>query len=248
MTPTGAKRLFRAVVPDGIYQWLAHHKRQVSMGRVRWGSLGRQTPIGTHWGHDRGQPIDRYYIERFLARHAADVQGRTLEVGDARYTRRFGASRVTRSDILHALPGNPEATFVGDIAHAVDIPSDAFDCVLFTQVLQYVFDVQAAVRQLHRILQPGGVALLTVPGIIKVDWGAMEQWPDCWRFTSRSVHRLFEQSFGPGNVRVESFGNVRAAVATLHGLAREDLRTADLDVHDPHYEVVIGVRAVKTRG
>ncbi len=247
MNPAGAKRLLRTVVPEGLYQWLAQHKRRVSRGWVRWGSFGRGGPISAHWGHDRGQPIDRYYIESFLAKHAADIQGRTLEVGDARYTKQFGAHRVTRSDILHALPGNPGATFVGDITHAVGIPDDAFTCLIFTQVLQYVFDVRAAVRQLHRILEPGGVALLTVPGIIKVDWGAMEQWPDCWRFTSRSIHRLFEESFGTGNVRVESFGNIRAAVASLHGLAREDLRTPELDQHDPHYEVTIGVRAVKAR-
>ncbi|RKH70107.1 methyltransferase domain-containing protein [Corallococcus aberystwythensis] len=247
MNPAGAKRLLRTVVPEGLYQWLSQHQRRVARGWVRWGSLARTTPISAQWGHDRGQPVDRYYIERFLAKHAADIQGRVLEVGDARYTQQFGASRVTRSDILHALPGNPAATFVGDIAQAPGIPDDAFACLLFTQVLQYVFDVRAAVSQMHRILEPGGVALVTVPGIIKVDRGAMERWPDCWRFTSQSVHRLFEESFGTGNVRVESFGNVRAAVAALHGLAREDLRAADLDLHDPHYEVTTGVRAVKSR-
>ena len=248
MNPARAKSLLRTVVPEGMYRWLAQHKRRVSSHWVRWGSLDRATPISAHWGHDRGQPIDRYYIERFLAGHADDIQGRVLEVGDARYTKQFGASRVTRSDVLHALPGNPDATFVGDIAQADDLPGDAFTCLLFTQVLQYVFEVRAAVRQMHRILAPGGVALVTVPGIIKADQGAMERWPDCWRFTSQSAHRLFEDTFGAGNVRVEAFGNVRAAVATLHGLAREDLRAADLDLRDPHYEVTIGVRAVKSRG
>jgi SAM-dependent methyltransferase len=245
MNPERTKRLLRTVMPGGMYSWLAHRKRRLSLGWVRWGSLGRATPISTRWGHDRGQPVDRYYIDRFLATHAGDIQGRVLEVGDDRYTSRFGAGRVTRSDILHALEGNPRATFVGDIARADHLPGQAFDCVIFTQVLQYVFDVDAAVRQLHRILKPGGVALVTVPGIIKMDWGAMERWPDCWRFTSRSAHRLFEEAFGAGAVRVESFGNIRAAIATLHGLAREELRVADLDFHDPHYEVAIGVRAVK---
>jgi len=212
---------------------------------VLLGSLGRTTPVGEQWGYDRGTPVDRWYIERFLSAHAADIQGRVLEVGDNRYTKRFGGGRVTRSDVLHAVPGNPDATFVGDIARADHLPGDAFGCVVFTQVLQYVFDVRAAVRQLHRILAPGGVALVTVPGIIKVDWGAMELWPDSWRFTSRSVHRLFEEAFGEGGARVEAFGNVRVAVAALHGLAREDLREADLALHDPHYEVTIGVRAVK---
>ena len=37
--------------------------------------------------------MDRHYIERFLAQHAVDVQGRVLEVGDDAYTRRFGGER-----------------------------------------------------------------------------------------------------------------------------------------------------------
>jgi hypothetical protein len=38
---------------------------------------------------------------------------------------------------------------------------------------------------------------------------------------------------------------VLAAIAFLHGLAVEDLTPAELDPHDPNYEVVIWVRAVK---
>ena len=34
-------------------------------------------------GRDRGTPIDRHYIERFLDEHRADIRGRVLEVRDA---------------------------------------------------------------------------------------------------------------------------------------------------------------------
>ena len=241
-----AKRGLRAVLPEVTFRSLAQQKRRLSLGQVRWGSFNRVTPISRIWGHDRGQPIDRYYIEGFLKKHAADIKGRVLEVGDPRYTKQFGGDRVTCSDILHALPGNPEATFVGDIAEGAGIPDDRFNCLIFTQVLHCCFDPKAALRHLYRILEPGGVALLTLPGIMKVDWGAMEHWPDYWRFTCRSAQRLFEETFGAGNVEVETFGNVRAALGFLHGLAQEDMRASDLDAHDPHYEVTIAVRAVKT--
>jgi hypothetical protein len=39
--------------------------------------------------------IDPYYIEEFLTRPAADVQGRVLEIVDGYGTRTFGSARVT---------------------------------------------------------------------------------------------------------------------------------------------------------
>jgi hypothetical protein len=43
---------------------------------VEFGSFRRLTPISRLWGSDRGQPIDRRYIENFLKRHAGDIRGR----------------------------------------------------------------------------------------------------------------------------------------------------------------------------
>ena len=52
------------------------------LGAVDLGDFNRVTPISSNFGFDRGTPIDRYYIERFLHRHTSDIQGRALEVGD----------------------------------------------------------------------------------------------------------------------------------------------------------------------
>jgi hypothetical protein len=46
-------------------------------------------------------------------------------------------------------------------------------------------------------------------------------------------------------VTVDTYGNVLAAIAFLHGLAREDLSDRELDVRDDFYPVVVAVRAVK---
>ena len=72
-------------------------------------------PVSRTFGFDRGKPIDRWYIERFLAEHAADVRGRVLEVAESTYTGWYGGDDVTTSDILYAAEGNPEATVVGDL-------------------------------------------------------------------------------------------------------------------------------------
>jgi len=71
---------------------------------------------------------------------------------------------------------------------------------------------------------------------------------DRWRFTTLSAQKLFEEVFSPVNVTVASYGNVLAANAFLHGLAGEELRPQELDHQDPDYELLITVRAIKSKG
>jgi hypothetical protein len=49
---------------------------------VDCGDLRRLTPLSRCFGFDRGKPVDRYYIENFLASRAGDVRGRVLEIAD----------------------------------------------------------------------------------------------------------------------------------------------------------------------
>jgi len=210
---------------------------------VRLGALGRTEPLSREWGYDRGTPIDRYYIDRFIEQHRADITGRVLEIKDSRYTNRLG-SGVTQRDVLDIDADNPRATFVTDLATADVVPSDTFNCCVVTQTLQYIFDVSAGVRHLHRVLRPGGVLLATVPGFSKMLDPAMG-YTDFWRFTPSSCERLFEPVFGKGNFVVESHGNVLTAIAFLSGMAQEELTRADFGHEDPLYPLIMTIRAVK---
>jgi len=203
------------------------------------------TPIDPNWGFERGTPIDRVYVERFVGNHAGDIRGRVLEIAAPDYTGRFGRD-IERVDILMATEGNPQATIVGDLTDAPQIPSDAFDCAIVTQTLQFVWDTRAALATLHRILAPGGVLLATMPGLTKISPPEDEEFGEWWHFTARSARRLAEEAFGEGNVEVQAYGNVLSAAAFLYGLAASDLRPEELDAHDRLYEVTIGLRAVKT--
>src|SRR5512146_1728616 len=107
----------RRMIPAPTRQWLMDiWKGQATprVSEVDVGSLNRLTPLSYHFGYDRGQPIDRYYIESFLQCSSTDIQGRVLEIGDRSYTERFGQDRVEVSDVLHVSSDNPDATFVGD--------------------------------------------------------------------------------------------------------------------------------------
>jgi SAM-dependent methyltransferase len=213
---------------------------------IEFGGLHRTEPISRHFGYDRGLPVDRHYIEQFLGRYREDITGRALEIGDDSYTRQFGGDRVTMRDILHIHEGNPKATIISDLSSGEGIPSDAFDCAIITQTLHLIFEPVKALRTLHRILKPGGVLLATVPGITPL---SVDEWSTTWywSFTSASVRRMCASVFGEKGVQVTAYGNVFAAMCFLEGIAVEDVTTAELDVRDPSYDVLITIHAQKFR-
>lgn len=205
------------------------------------GTVRRTAPVSRGFGADRGSPVDRYYIERFLAERRAAITGRVLEVKDAGYTRRFG-SGVTRADVLDVDRSNERATIVGDLQELDEVADDVFDCFVLTQTLLFVYDLEAAVGHAHRILKPGGTLLATVPVVSRV-MTTPGKLDDYWRFTQASCERLFGGRFG--DLEVVSYGNVLASTAFLRGLAAEELRRRDLDVVDPDYATLLGVAARK---
>jgi hypothetical protein len=236
----------KRIVPSILYRPILALWRQPH--RVYWGSLRRLVPMSRVFGLDRGVPICWYYIRNFLSFYAEDIRGHVLEIGDDSYTRKFGGDRVSKSDVLHVTEGNPKATIVADLTRADQIPSSTFDCIIFTQTLQHIYDVRTAIQTIHRILRPGGVLLATLPGISQISRYDMDRWGDYWRFTSASAHRLFGELWPPGCVIIEAFGNVLVAIAYLQGLASSDLRADELKFRDPDYQVLIAVRAVKPLG
>jgi SAM-dependent methyltransferase len=215
------------------------------VGFVRFGSLRRLRPISADWGSDRGDPVDRYYIEKFLSENSADIRGHVLEIGTNRYTKAFGDDRVTRNDVLHVAEEKPEVTIIGDLTAADHIPSNIFDCIILTQTLQFIYDVPAALKTAFRILKPGGVMLVTVPGISKISRYDMDRWGHYWAFTSLSIRKIFQSFFPADSIWIQGHGNVLTAVAFLHGVSAQELRKSELVFVDEDYEVLISVRAVK---
>jgi SAM-dependent methyltransferase len=45
----------------------------------------------------------------------------------------------------------------------LDFPNETFDIVLCSHVLEHVTDDRQAIRELHRVLRPGGIAYVQVP-------------------------------------------------------------------------------------
>ena len=236
----------RSELTETLSELAGLRERLRSRGREAFdfGDLRRTSPVSRNWGFDRGRPIDRYYIEGFVATHADDIRGSVLELLDADMTTNYGGDRVTRSDVLDIDPGNYQATIIADLRSADQIESETYDCFILTQTLHLIDDIEAALQHAHRILKPGGILLATFPCISKVseEHGSPA---DQWRLTATAARRLFESAFLPSNIEVESRGNVLTATAFLYGLACEDVDAQALDVDDSSCPLIVTVRASK---
>ncbi len=244
------RAIARTLLSDGARQRITALRRKHRLqwpraGSIDFGDFARLKPVSAIFGIDRGQVIDRYYIEAFLRQNAVDITGRCLELGDPYYIKKFGHS-VTQADVLHYVEGNPEATIVGDLTDAPHIPDNSFDCIIFTQTIQMIYEPRAAFRTLHRILKPGGVALVTSAGIAKIGRRlGRDPWGEYWHFTAQSLERMAREFWTPEGTSITTYGNVMSACCYLQGLAAEELMPEHLDTRDEDYEVIVAARLRK---
>ena len=208
------------------------------------GSLRAPVPVAREFGFERGTPIDRVFIERFLAAHSTRIRGRVLEIGDNAYTLAHGGDRVSQSDVLHYREGNPAATFVGDLSRCDHIPDALFDCIILTQTLQFIYEIRAALANVHRLLRPGGTLVATFPGISQMsDTNWNSTW--CWGWSRGQARSLLEAAFPAGAVTVEALGNRLAAVAMLQGMVAEEVPSELLLGSDGACDFLIGALAIR---
>jgi glycosyltransferase involved in cell wall biosynthesis len=227
-----------------IQKILYLQSKNKSFSKINLGDFDRTTPFSTQFGYDRGGPIDRYYIENFLNQNSSFIKGRVLEIGDNEYTLKYGGDKLIKSDILHIDDSNKQATFIGDLSNAPHLPSNTFDCIILTQTLHLIYNYKSAIETCHRVLKKGGVLLLTVPGISHI---AQDQWSKywLWSFTDASIQRIMQEHFSEENITIKTYGNVLVASAFLYGMGLPEIKKEQLDYHDPHYQVIITVKAIK---
>ena len=206
-----------------------------------WGNIRRRAPFSTDFALERGLPIDRHYIAEFVGTHARDVHGDVMEMSRSTYTSAYGSavSSVTIVDIDRT---NDQATHYCDLCEPASLPGSAFDCIVLTQTIQYLADLDVAVENLWQSLRPGGVLLLTAPALACDD----PVGGDFWRFTPAGLLlALGDRLPAEAAITVTGYGNAAEAAAQILAAAVEDVGAKYLAAHDPGYPVIVGARVAK---
>jgi methyltransferase family protein len=229
-----------------VVRRIAHHGRELQKrARGFRPSLLYQTkPTSAAFGFDRGLPIGRHYIESFLSEHSGDIRGRVLEVADDTYTKRFGGDKVTKSDVLHAVPGNSAANIVGDLCAPGCLPDNTYDCLILTAVFNHVPDVKSALMNCRSALKCNGVMLASFPGLVPLSTYDAERWGDLWRWTPQGVEHVVTPIFPQADI--VPMGNVLIASLFLYGLATHEVSRSELEYRDFRYTTHTMVRAIKS--
>jgi SAM-dependent methyltransferase len=144
-------------------------------------------------GHLDGYVDDSLY--RFLHTWSLvrDERGRCLELGSnpyftthllehytdldltlANYYGQTGSFDETVSYLPHAGPERVEVQRSGAAFNVEEdefpYPSDSFDVVLFCEMLEHLLmNPLATLREIHRVLKPGGALILTTPNVARID-------------------------------------------------------------------------------
>jgi SAM-dependent methyltransferase len=105
---------------------------------------------------------------------------------------------------------------VDDVGVAEQLPYEEgrFDVVLCTQVLEHADDPHAVVSEIHRVLKPGGVALVSTHGTF-VFHPTPPPERDFWRWTHAGLARLFGAAGTWRDLRVQANGEYVSCVFYL---------------------------------
>lgn len=201
-------------------------------------------PISNIYGFDRGNPLDRHYIEKFLENNKKDVRGVCLELLNNNYTKKYGGSKVSESVVLDIEKENKNATLISDLRNLKEVKDNTFDCIILTQVFQFIDDVDASISECYRVLKPEGVLLATMPSISRIDCASGES-GDYWRFTTAAAKYLFEKKFKKENLSINSQGNARVGLYFYAGLSEEDTPKNLFEINDKNFPLIVTVRAIK---
>jgi SAM-dependent methyltransferase len=137
-----------------------------------------QIEIGDEWMKYFHETYPRKYgaIARFnhtYALRTASAGVRTLEIGagigghleyEDLAVQRYVALELRAEMAAEIERAHPQAcTIVGDVQERIPVEDESFDRAIAIHVLEHLPDLPAALRELYRVLRPGGVVAVVIP-------------------------------------------------------------------------------------
>jgi len=157
--------------------------------------------LNAYWANTwfDSEHLEKMLLDRGLAATQPYVQGLLLDVGCGQrrhehlflphVTRYIGMDYPPVSEGVWATTGGEKVDIWAD-GHNVPVASACVDTVLCSQVLEHVQEPAQVMRELARVLKPGGHAIVTVPQ----EWGVHQEPFDYYRFTRYGLAYLAEKA------------------------------------------------------
>ena len=172
-----------------------------------WPGTDRRRPSRASSTYAVRAPLARW-LEREAARAPAGVRVLDVGCGVKPYLPFF--ERAASAYVGVDVGENPLADLEGAVER-LPVADASFDLVLCTQVLEHCADPALAVRELRRVVAPGGRVLASTHGV-QVYHPSPE---DLWRWTHAGLERLFRENAAWAAVDVRPGGGTAACLAML---------------------------------
>ena len=210
----------------------------IPVGAINFGDFKRLIPFCPEYGYTRGEPIDRYYLNKFIEEIRDDVVGNTLEIGGNRLNRRLYNFMRTTSYRALDLSGGAGVDIIGDAHDSHIVPYNSLDSIIIFNVLEHCERPWVVVENIYNWLKDGGKVFCVVPNAQRVH----KTPKDFWRPLPDAMDSLFAKFLIRKSI---SYGNPIATVGSMMGIAAEELSSEELDSVNNEYPVVTCVFAQK---
>ncbi|HVJ55901.1 MAG TPA: class I SAM-dependent methyltransferase [Aliidongia sp.] len=135
----------------------------------------------------------RYWLKREMIEFARTVPANALVLdagaGDSPYRPLFAHCRYEAADFVKVDKPYAAQTYICDLT-SIPVEAERFDCVIFNQVMEHVPEPELVLRELRRVLKPGGVLFYSAP----LFYEEHEQPYDFYRYTQFGVRYLFTKA------------------------------------------------------
>lgn len=165
----------------------------------------------------------RQAVATLAAQLALDGRGTWLDLGcgSRPYESLFAVDHYVGLDVLSS--GHPPADKHHDLLFdGANIPvrSDSVDGVLCTQVLEHTARPAALLKEIRRVLKPGGALVMTAPFV----WEEHEQPYDFFRYTEFGLRHLLADNDLAVKTMLKTSGTVETLAQACSIYAVENLR------------------------